>query len=413
MRARILRGADSIGGSLVEIEHDGRRIVLDVGMPLEPVPFRDLLPDAEGLWAPGDGSLEAVFVTHGHPDHYGLADLVDPSVPIHMGRAAKAVIDEAAFFTGRDPGFACAGYLEEGVPIEVGPFTVTPHLVDHSGFDAYGLLVEAGGGSLFYTGDLRFHGRKAGRMKGLSDRLPDDLDCLLIEGTNFGRPGRKGFSSEGELKGHLTTSFTETDGAAVCFFSAQNIDRLVTVFRAAKRADRTFVFDLYGATVAAATGRGTIPQTSWDEVRVYTREVERRKVLGSRQFDRVEAIRADRIFREEIARDPSRFVLAVRPGVIAELARDGCLRGARAFWSQWAGYLELDDRLIRQLAELDVEMEVAHVSGHATTEDLVRFARRVGAARTVPIHTRCPDFLKEGVGSCESMSDGQWWTVGY
>lgn len=35
-------------------------------------------------------------------------------------------------------------YPEDKKSLQIGPFTVTPHLVDHSGFDAYGLEMEAG-----------------------------------------------------------------------------------------------------------------------------------------------------------------------------------------------------------------------------------------------------------------------------
>jgi ribonuclease J len=35
MRVRIHRGAHEIGGSCVEIEHHGKRIVLDLGRPLD------------------------------------------------------------------------------------------------------------------------------------------------------------------------------------------------------------------------------------------------------------------------------------------------------------------------------------------------------------------------------------------
>jgi len=48
-----------------------------------------------------------------------------------------------------------AQYLEHGKPIQLGPFTVLPRLVDHSGFDAYAMEVEADGKRLFYSGDLR------------------------------------------------------------------------------------------------------------------------------------------------------------------------------------------------------------------------------------------------------------------
>lgn len=56
---------------------------------------------------------------------------------------------------------------------------------------------------------------------------------------------------------------------ALVFYSSQNADRLVTLYRAARRAGRKFVIDLYAATIAAATGRDTIPQAGWEGVRVY------------------------------------------------------------------------------------------------------------------------------------------------
>ena len=54
MRVRIHRGAHEIGGSCVEIEHHGKRIVLDVGRPLDGGLDADLpLPAVPGL-ASGD-----------------------------------------------------------------------------------------------------------------------------------------------------------------------------------------------------------------------------------------------------------------------------------------------------------------------------------------------------------------------
>lgn len=412
MRARILRGARQVGGSLVELENDGERIILDVGMPLEPVSFSDLLPDVDGLWSHGDGSLKGVFITHGHPDHYGLADLVDQTVPIYMGKGAKALIDEAAFFTDRPPGFGCEEFFEDGVPIEAGSFELTPMLVDHSGFDAYGLLVEAGKESLFYTGDIRFHGRKSDRMRSLPGRLPEDLDCLLMEGTNFDRPSRNdGLESERDLEDHLVNCFGETKGSALCFYSAQNIDRLVTIYRAAKRSGRILVLDLYGATIAKATGRATIPQAGWDGVRVCLRELERIKVKSAREFDRVALPSGTRIYRDEIARNPSGFVITVRGSSIEELARDGCLEGASAFWSQWSGYLDRDRNLLEQLNRSRVSLDLAHVSGHATAGDLVAFATSVGAGQTVPVHTNSPRTAGKQIPSLREQTDGEWWQV--
>lgn len=398
----------------MEIEHRGDRIVLDCGLPLETVTYRDLMPDVPGLWGAGDGSLKGVFITHGHPDHYGLADLIDPAVAIFMGRDAKNVIDAAAFFTGRDPGFTCSRFLQDGVPMMAGSFRVTPFLIDHSGFDAYSLLIEAGDNSVFYTGDIRFHGRKSGRMRSLVGRLPKHLDCLLIEGTNFGRSSAQAdLESEQDLEEHLTRSFRQVEGSAVCFYSPQNVDRVVTIFRAAKRSGRVFVFDLYGSTIAAASGRSTVPQAIWNDVRVLVRGNESRQVLRSREFNRVNELGENRIFPENIAEDPSRYVLTGRPGSIGELAREDCLRGATAFWCQWSGYLDRDPKFKRSLENEGVTLKRTHVSGHATAEDLVAFAEAAGARETVTVHTNSPGFLADRLASHQPTDDGQWWSVGH
>ncbi len=46
-----------------------------------------------------------------------------------------------------------------------------------------------------------------------------------------------------------------TDGIALACYSAQNIDRFVSIFRAARRAGRILMLDLYTAAIAQATGR--------------------------------------------------------------------------------------------------------------------------------------------------------------
>ncbi len=45
--------------------------------------------------------------------------------------------------------------LEECRPFPIGPFVVTPFLIDHSAFDAHMLLIEVCGRRIIYSGDFK------------------------------------------------------------------------------------------------------------------------------------------------------------------------------------------------------------------------------------------------------------------
>jgi ribonuclease J len=408
---RIHRGAAEVGGTVIELEAEGDRLVLEAGLPLSAntVEYRDLQPDVPGLWSRGDGSLKGLIISHGHPDHYGLADLVTPEVPIYMGRSAKSVIDAAAFFTGRDPGFNLSGHLRDKRAIRIGRFTVTPYLVDHSGFDAYAVMVDAGGKRLFYSGDLRGHGRKGGCFTRLLERPPAAIDCLLLEGTNFGREADAAADivTETDLEQHLRDRFIRTRGTALAFYSAQNIDRLVTVYRAASASGRQLVFDLYGATVAAATGNGLIPQAGWSGVRVFVPRSQRIRVKESGQFWRVNALGDSRIYLEELAEDPASWVITTRSSYLGELEQSGCLAEAKAFWMMWRGYLKGNCTF----DSVGVEVEPAHVSGHASELDLSRLFHALAPNSVVPIHTGSPEGYSTISTRVRMECDGKWWIV--
>jgi ribonuclease J len=240
MRVRILRGAHEIGGSCVEIEYRGSRIVLDVGKPLG-AGWDDLvpLPGVPGLADGSDPDLRGVVISHPHLDHYGLIGQVDPRVPVFIGEEAAKLLTVSAFFSSAGMEVRPSGFLRDREPLSIGAFTVTPYLMDHSGYDSYALLVEAGGERLFYTGDIRGHGRKTALFERLLANPPHGIDAMLCEGTHVHGSGGRSTElrgdqsrSERDVELSLAERMRETDGAVCVISSAQNIDRLVSVFRA-------------------------------------------------------------------------------------------------------------------------------------------------------------------------------------
>ena len=265
MRVCIHRGTKQIGGTCVEIEASGSRIIVDLGLPLDAVEVDPaLVPQISGL-REHDPSLLAIVVSHGHRDHWGLIPKVRPDIPIVIGRATESIMRAAADFVPDAFAPKAWKHLESGKPLQIGPFTITPHLVDHSGFDAYALEIEADGRRLFYSGDLRAHGRKGKLFELMLKKPPKNIDVMLMEGSSLGRlTESESFPTEEELERIFIDRFKTTPGMALVACSAQNIDRVVTIYRAANRTGRTLIVDAYAAEVLKATGYVQYPEAgSW------------------------------------------------------------------------------------------------------------------------------------------------------
>ena len=159
MKVCIHRGTHEIGGTCVEIESRGDRIVLDVGLPLDVAESDATLPPVHGFVEP-DRSLLAVVISHPHADHYGLAHRLLPATEFLIGEAAQRILEMASQFFPSKLTFQKVRHLRDMKLIKIGSFKITPFLVDHSAYDAYSVLVEADGKRLFYSGDFRGHGRK-------------------------------------------------------------------------------------------------------------------------------------------------------------------------------------------------------------------------------------------------------------
>jgi ribonuclease J len=413
MRLCIHRGAVEVGGTCIEIEHDGARLILDAGLPLGSDSHRETrLPAVDGLEM-GDPSILGVIVSHGHPDHFGLVGAIHPSIPRFAGAGTQRILREAMFFTPHGIDLDASGRLADRRPLRLGPFTITPFLVDHSAFDAYALLVSVGGKQVLYSGDLRGHGRKAALFERLVAAPPPGVDVLLLEGTNLHRSAAVPALTEHEVEEQYLEICRSTDGMVLACYSAQNVDRLVSIFRAARRAGRILILDLYTAAIARATGHETIPQTSWNGVRVYVPLNQRVKVKRSGEFERVNWIRHRRIFPEELSELAGDAVFTFRASMATELERAGCLTDAHAVWSLWPGYLDEPPggQLRGWFAERGIPLSVVHSSGHASVADLQRFAAAVNARVVVPVHSWHPERYNQHFLNVRRRADGEWWTV--
>jgi len=336
MRVCIHRGSHQIGGSCIEVEQGGQRILLDLGLPLD-------ADDNESRYLPGvrgldgsDPSLLGILISHPHLDHYGLLAHISPSIRIGMGPDARRILQAAApFLPGIWPIPAPGWDYDTGHAFAIGPFRITPFLVDHSAYDAYALLVEAGGRQLFYSGDFRVHGRKAELLEGLLADPPTGINALLVEGSSLGRLGDdQHFPTEADVEARLIAAFSAAPGMALVHTSVQNIDRVVSIFRASKRTGRRLVIDLYAAAVLEATGNKTVPQSDWPDVALFVPQAQRLQIKNNAWFDLLKRHSANRIYIEDLQQAPKASTLLFRPLHRFQLERGGCLDGATYIYSQ-------------------------------------------------------------------------------
>jgi len=409
MKVRIHRGAKEIGGSCVEVESAGERILIDAGMPLNlPMGASPSPIDVDGR------SLRAIIISHPHLDHYGLLRWT-PTASVMMGAAARRILQAASPFMPYPTPSLIGPDLVDRQAVQIGPFCIKPFLMDHSAYDAYSLLIEADGRRILYSGDFRAHGRKHNAFERLISFPPENIDALLLEGTTLARKASEIIpKSEDDLEEEFERIFRTTDGLALVNTSGQNIDRLVTIYRACLKTGRTLVFDLYTALILEATGNPKIPQSHWKGTAVCIPHRQRIQIKENRWFDALERHSGQRLYvKKDLAKKPSKYALIFRGLWMSDLERADCLKSAGLIHSQWEGYLKeerfkaIDDwRQRHRMAFYQV-----HTSGHASPTDLVRLSVALASKVLVPIHTSVPECFEAHFQNVVRHADGEWWDV--
>jgi ribonuclease J len=415
MNLTIHRGSKEIGGSCVEVESQGKRLLIDLGLPLDADGDpRQFLPKVSGLDGK-DPSLLGILISHPHQDHYGLLAEVAPTIKTGMGPAARRILTDAArFMRDKYPPPSIGWDFVSEKPIQIGPFTITPYLVDHSAYDSYALLVEADGKLVFYSGDFRAHGRKGSLFEKMLHQPPKDIDVLLLEGTCIGRlKDGESFPTEEDLEAQFVEAFSDTKGLALVQCSAQNIDRVVSVFKACKQTGRTLVIDLYAAVVLEATGKESIPKSYWPNIALFIPQRQREQIKENEWFSLLKDHAKHRIFIEHIQEAPEKAAVLFRSLHCWDFGRAHCLNDALYIYSQWDGYWERDSfkKVRAWLARHKIQKCDIHTSGHASPADLQKFAKALNPKKVVPIHSFEPERYRELFENVESHKDGEPWTV--
>jgi ribonuclease J len=282
LRVLPLGGLGEIGKNMTVVEHDGRIVVVDVGLRFptpEMVGIDLVLPDFSYLRERAR-DIEAIVITHGHEDHLGALPWVlrelgqhdAPSVyggPLTMAMA-RSKLEEHKLREVRCEDVAI------GEMLELGPFSLEMIHMTHSIPDSSAVALGTELGTVLITGDYKFDQTPVDGPPADVSRLAElgreGVLLLCGDSTNVDRPG---FSPSEALVGpHLEECFARCEGRIVVTSFASNIHRVQQVIDAAAALDRKV--SLVGRSMRKNVGIGrTLGHIDVPEgIMVGTREIE-------------------------------------------------------------------------------------------------------------------------------------------
>lgn len=434
MKLIIHRGSHEIGGSCVEVKSRNSRIVIDIGVPIvtpsgKKFDFRDyrklshekliaskILPNVKGLYGQDSRNklIDGLLISHAHIDHYGLYDFVNKDIQYHLGEATHKLIDLSNIFIEDRGSIEKVAYIQDRMQFHIGDFRVTPFLMDHSAFDAYAFLIEADGKKLFYSGDFRSHGRKGKLFYKFLRTVPKGINALLLEGTLIKdrASSSKTLETEKAVEDEIVKVLKKYKTIVFGMASAQNIDRMVSFYKAAKKTGRLFVIDVYTANILSGIGKSTIPHPSkkYPEIRAFFPQHLCRKIVKMQQEDKMYKFAQYKITRDEISKNIADIFMMVRPSIKPYLERIENFGASPVIYSMWEGYMAdaENSNFIKSLTKEDDSLiHLIHASGHADAKTLEQFVNRLKPDKVIPIHTLNPKMYGTHFKNVMEVSDGQ------
>ena len=391
MKIVIHRGTNEIGGSCVEISSSTTRILIDIGLPLNPVGSfagQSMPVQAGGMGLPSSLNLRhpkinAVLISHPHQDHFGLLPMLPNDIPIYMSKGCETLIDIATYFNQVAAIHNKKEIMAAWEKYDIGDISIIPYLADHSAMDAFSFLIIVKDKRIFYSGDLRAHGRKKVLFESLLTRPPEHIDNLILEGTMLGRTGAV-CMDETDIEEVMVQLFKGEQELFLINCSSQNIDRLVSLYRACVRSDRRMIIDPYTAYILEEVHKvhETVPNWNWNNVAVFFTPNTHTSLLA--QYRSLYKFIPAKISLDDIQRNRKHLVFKLNRMNRSILKNKRMLQGAQLIWSVWSEYFKPEEEFWQNV---NINPIFLHTSGHAYVEDLQKLVKSINPGAIIPIHT--------------------------
>lgn len=390
-----------------------------------------------------DTSIDGVLLSHAHVDHCAYIRYLRPDIPVYCSRESELIMrcfeetggsdqyitykENYKTYKKKDGSYgraASAGNREEARRdirvvkpgrLRIDSIEVEAVPIDHSLPGVYGFVIHTSGGSVGYTADIRYHGRRGRDTEAFVERCRGaGLDWLLCEGTRIDafRPSR----TELDMEKEIARRIEKARGLVVCTYPTRDLDRFLSFYNAARQAGRTLAIDtkqayllklFRDAGIRAYPGPGDahlavcVERKSWGllDRKGYDRGLADADYgLWERQFLDFD----NRVSHAGVGRRQKEHVLYCSDFKLMHLADVRPRNGSyiRSSTEPFDEEMSLDRERVRRwlvhfklLGERE-EMEHVHVSGHGTADQITRVLQESEARSVTPIHTERPEIFR-------------------
>ncbi len=378
-----LGGLGEIGQNMLALEYEDDIVVVDAGVlfPGEDTPGIDFaIPDISYLRENRD-RVRAILITHGHEDHIGALPFVlaEIDAPVYASRLTHGLISVKLRERGmiRD---ARLNVVEPHNRFRVGAFQVEFFRVCHSIPDAMGLAIETPLGMVIHTGDFKIDHTPIDSQPmdfiALA-RLAGDGALLLLSDSTYAEV--KGFTeSEQVVARALDRLIGEAPGRVMVATFASLISRVQQVVDSAVKYDRKVAVVgrsmANNVKMASKMGYLDVPDGVLVSTRDAARLPQKRVVIvatgsqGEPTSALVRIANGDHRDVEVVPGDTVIISASPIPGnetLIAKTIDSLFMRGAQVYYSR---------------------IEMVHVHGHASQEELKMMLGLVRPRYFVPVH---------------------------
>jgi ribonuclease J len=454
-------GVNEIGGNKILLEDDGTRIFLDFGMSfgtankyfsefLQPrkcnglgdfIEF-GLIPDLKGIYRldflkqmgrpEEDLEFQGLLLSHAHADHASYVNHLREDLPIYCSdetyHILKAINDtgSGSFTDITDLTRSFETYInkrgEESrktskthpdivvqrdfktfdfkQKIKIDGIEIEPYMVDHSLPGATGYIIHTSSGTIVYTGDFRFHGRREKEtlefMEACTAAKPD---LLIIEGTRVDDESSK---KEAEVEDEIYGISSKAKGLSVCNWSIRDTDRMLSFLNAAKKMDRKLAISLKQAYLLEELSKcaDTIaPSIDNESIELYASRKswgligsDCCKKMRDQDYDTWERSFLDRaICYEDLRDNQANYLMFCSNFDLKELVDIKPTTGSvyiKSVCEPFDEEMEIDwERIENWIKHFGINISSTHVSGHASGLQLKDFVEQIDPRSIIPIHT--------------------------